>query len=60
MKAKLEASRTLLYETARMVDIYKALEDISKERKLTPEERQEQKRYAKRADSLTPLAKGIG
>jgi alkylation response protein AidB-like acyl-CoA dehydrogenase len=60
MKAKLEASRTLLYETARMVDIYKALEDISKERKLTPEERQEQKRYAKRADSLTPLAKGMG
>ncbi|MCD8080352.1 MAG: acyl-CoA dehydrogenase family protein [Bacteroides sp.] len=60
MKAKLDASRTLLYETARFVDIYKALDDISKERKLTPEERQEQKRYAKLADSLTPLAKGMG
>jgi alkylation response protein AidB-like acyl-CoA dehydrogenase len=60
MKAKLEASRSLLYETSRMVDIYKALDDISKERKLTPEERQEQKAYSRKADSLTPLAKGMG
>lgn len=60
MKAKLDASRTLLYETARYVDIYKALDDISKERKLTPEERQEQKTFAKLADSFTPLAKGLG
>ena len=60
MKAKLDASRTLLYETARYVDIYKALDDIAKERKLTPEERQEQKRYAKLADAFTPLAKGMG
>jgi hypothetical protein len=60
MKAKLEASRSLLYETCRCVDIYKVLEDISKERKLTPEERLEQKSYSKKADSLTPLGKGIG
>lgn len=60
MKAKLDATRTLLYETARFVDIYKALDDISKERKLTPEERAEQKTFAKLADSFTPLAKGIG
>jgi 3-(methylthio)propanoyl-CoA dehydrogenase len=60
MKAKLDASRTLLYETARYVDIYKALDDIAKERKLTPEERDEQKRYSKLADCLTPLGKGIG
>ncbi len=60
MKAKLDASRTLLYETSRYVDIYKALDDIAKERKLTPEERQEQKRFAKLADSYTPLAKGMG
>lgn len=60
MKAKLDASRTLLYETARYVDIYKALDDIAKERKLTPEERQEQKMYTKLADAFTPLAKGIG
>ena len=46
MKAKLDASRTLLYETARYVDVYKALDDIAKDRKLTPEERQEQKTFS--------------
>lgn len=59
MKAKLDAGRALLYQTARCVDIYKALEDISRERKLTPEERAEMKFYNKLADSLTPLAKGM-
>lgn len=59
MKAKLDAGRALLYQTARCVDIYKCLDDIARERKLTPEERAEQKLYAKRADSLTPLAKGM-
>lgn len=59
MKAKLDAGRALLYQCARYVDIYKALEDIARERKLTPEERKEQKAYAKLADSLTPLAKGM-
>ena len=59
MKAKLDAGRALLYQTARCVDIYKALEDISRERKLTPEERSEMKLYNKLADSLTPLAKGM-
>ena len=59
MKAKLDAGRALLYQTSRYVDIYKALDDIARERKLTPEERQEQKRYAKLADSFTPLAKGM-
>ena len=59
MKAKLDAGRSLLYQTARYVDIYKALDDIARERKLTPEERQEQKRFAKLADAFTPLAKGM-
>ena len=59
MKAKLDAGRALLYQTSRYVDIYKALDDIARERKLTPEERQEQKRFAKLADSFTPLAKGM-
>jgi Acyl-CoA dehydrogenases len=49
----------LLYETARFVDIYKALEDIQRERKLTPEERTEMKKYSKLADAYTPLAKGL-
>lgn len=59
MKAKLDAGRTLLYATSRYVDIYKALEDISRERKLTPEERAECKEYSRLADAFTPLAKGI-
>ena len=59
MKAKLDAGRALLYQCSRYVDVYKALDDIARERKLTPEERQEQKKYAKLADSLTPLAKGM-
>lgn len=59
IKARLDAGRALLYQTARYVDIYKALEDIARERKLTPEERQEMKRYSRLADSFTPLAKGM-
>src|SRR5574344_808768 len=59
MKAKLDAGRSLLYQTARYVDIYKALEDISRERKLTPEERQEMKQFSRLADAFTPLAKGM-
>ena len=59
MKAKLEAGRSLLYMTARYVDIYKALEDIARDRKLTPEERKELKQYSRLADAFTPLAKGM-
>ncbi len=59
IKAKLDAGRALLYQTARYVDIYKALEDISRERKLTPEERAELKTYSRLADAFTPLAKGM-
>ena len=59
MKAKLDAGRSLLYCTARYVDIYKALEDISRDTKLSPEERQEMKKYTKLADAFTPLAKGM-
>ena len=59
MKAKLDASRCLLYETSRYVDLYKAYEDIEKERKLTPEEKAELKLYRKYADACTPVAKGL-
>ncbi len=59
MRAKADASRAMLYETSRFVDVYKALDDISKERKLTPEERQELKKYSKLADAYTPLGKGM-
>ena len=59
MKAKLDAGRSLLYQTAAYVDIYKCLEDIERDRKLTPEEKQECKVYKRLADAFTPLAKGM-
>ena len=59
MKAKLDAGRALLYQTAAYVDIYKALEDIARDRALTPEEKQELKKYQRLADAFTPLAKGM-
>ncbi len=70
MKAKLDAGRSLLYETAAYVDVYKCLEDIERGglrggeqgsggRKLTPEEKQEMKMYQRLADAFTPLAKGM-
>ena len=59
MKAKLDAGRSLLYCCARYVDIYKALEDTARDSKLTPEERQEMKKYTRLADAFTPLAKGM-
>ena len=59
MKAKLDAGRALLYQTAAYVDIYKCLEDIERDRKLTPEEKQELKKYQRLADAFTPLAKGM-
>lgn len=60
MKAKLDASRSLLYETTRFVDVYKIYEDTARERSLTPEERQEMKKYQRLADAFTPMAKGMG
>ncbi len=59
MKAKLDAGRSLLYQTARYVDIYKSLEDIARDRKLTAEERAELKKYTRLADAFTPVAKGM-
>ena len=59
MKAKVDAIRSLLYETARFVDVYKAYDHISKERSLTPEERTELKAYQKLADIFTPMSKGL-
>ncbi|MDR2791204.1 MAG: acyl-CoA dehydrogenase family protein [Tannerellaceae bacterium] len=59
MRARTDASRSMLYETARFVDIYKALEDIARERKLTAEEKAELKKYSRLADAFTPMGKGI-
>lgn len=57
IKAKLDASRALLYETTRFVDVYKIYESIETERKLTPEEKADYKEYSKLADALTPMLK---
>ncbi len=59
MKAKLDASRALLYACSRFVDVYKIYDDIAKERPLTVEEKKEQKYYSRMADAFTPLAKGM-
>ncbi|MBD5305898.1 MAG: acyl-CoA dehydrogenase [Bacteroides sp.] len=59
MKAKLDASRTLLYACSRFVDMYKVYDDIAKERKLELAEKKEAKEYSKLADAFTPLAKGM-
>ena len=57
IKAKLQSSRALLYETTRFVDVYKAYGFIAEGRKLTPEERAEAKQYQKLADMFTPILK---
>ncbi len=59
MKAKLDAGRSLLYQTARYVDMYKTLEDIQRDRKLEADERAEMKKYSRLADAFTPIAKGM-
>lgn len=57
MRAKIDASRAILYETARCVDVYKLWQEVAKERPLTPEERAEMKHYNRLADGLTPMLK---
>ena len=59
IKARLDAGRSLLYQTARYVDIYKAWEDIARDRQLTADERKELKKFSRLADAFTPLAKGM-
>jgi len=57
MRAKIDATRTLLYETSRFVDLYKTYDSISKERALTAEERQDMKYSQRCADMMTPMLK---
>ncbi len=59
MKAKLDASRALLYACTRFVDMYKIYDDIAKERKLSVDEKKEAKEFSRLADTFTPLAKGM-
>jgi alkylation response protein AidB-like acyl-CoA dehydrogenase len=57
IKAKLDASRALLYETTRFVDVYKIYEAIAEERELSKEEKAEGKAFQRLADAYTPLLK---
>lgn len=60
MKVRIDAMRSLLYETTRYVDLTKVYEEVSKERKLEKEERFEMKASMKVASVLTPLIKMVG
>ena len=60
MKVRIDAMRSLLYETTRFVDLSKVYEEVAKERSLTKEERMEMKHYAKLAGVFTPLIKMTG
>ncbi len=57
MKVRIDALRSLLYETTRFVDITKVYEEVKQERKLEKEERMEMKNYTKLAHVFTPLIK---
>jgi alkylation response protein AidB-like acyl-CoA dehydrogenase len=57
MEVRLDALRSLLYETTRFVDLTKAYEETMKERKLEMEERKEMKHYLKLSNVFTPLIK---
>jgi len=57
MRAKTDAIRTLLYETARYVDLNKLLNELAEERAMTADEKAELKEYKKLADIFTPLIK---
>ncbi len=59
MNARTLAVRSLLYETTRFVDMYKAYNFVAEERKLEKEEIAEQKKYNRLADVFTPLVKLI-
>ena len=57
MRVRIAAQRSLLYETARLVDTYKAYLEVAEDRKLEKEERMDQKKHQRYADVFTPLLK---
>jgi hypothetical protein len=59
MGVKIDAMRSLLYETTRFVDVNKSYNIVAARRKLEPNERNDQKYYQKMADIYTPLLKLI-
>ncbi len=57
MQAKLDASRALLYETGRFVDIARGYAEKADREGLNSDERQRQKWAQRNADMLTPILK---
>jgi alkylation response protein AidB-like acyl-CoA dehydrogenase len=57
MRGEIEATRALVYEAGRWVDLKKAYERLKERRALNPGERQRLKEASRMADVLTPLAK---
>jgi alkylation response protein AidB-like acyl-CoA dehydrogenase len=57
MKVRIDALRSLLYETTRFVDLSKVYEEVKKDRPLTKEERMEMKNYGRLSNVYTPLIK---
>ena len=59
MRVRIDALRSLLYETTRFVDVFKVYEEVMRDRPLEKEERMEMKAYSKLANVFTPLIKMI-
>ncbi len=57
MRAEIEATRALVYETARHVDLMKAYERLKERGQLEGEGRKKLKKLGRLADVLTPLVK---
>jgi hypothetical protein len=57
MKIKVDALRSLLYETTRFVDLSKVYDEVKQHRSLKKEERMEMKEYVKLGNVFTPLIK---
>jgi alkylation response protein AidB-like acyl-CoA dehydrogenase len=57
MKIRIDALRSLLYETTRFVDLTKVYDEVKQKRSLAKDERLEMKEYIKLANVFTPLIK---
>lgn len=58
MRSELEATRALLAETGRWVDLLKSYDELLKDKEnATPKARKEQKRISSLTDALTPITK---
>jgi alkylation response protein AidB-like acyl-CoA dehydrogenase len=57
MRGEIEATRALVYEAGRWVDLKKAYERLKERRALTPDERGRLRQASRMADVLTPLTK---